>query len=377
MNWYSDENEILLNPRLPAEDLEFLREAAASGLIKRKHRSTVVLASSGSGSSTGARHRKLFFIHKDAFLKSARAVNAFFDLSPSENWAAALPIFHVGGLGIHARAFEAGSRVFTFEGEWNPVKFADWLIKQPVRLLSLVPTQLYDLIQNNVSAPAGLRFVFIGGAALEARLEARAAEMGWNCVSTYGMTETCSMIAIRRATDGEGFRLLPHAEAKVTQDGLLALKATSMATEVLETGAAATAPAAVADADGWYVTQDRAELRDGKIFFLGRAGDQVKISGELVSLTELRRFLEESARAEGAGPSQFALIAVADERRGNDLVLVAETDARIAEAVRSRFDAKVAPYEKIRRVYADTPIPRSELGKPLWGLLNRVIAAKG
>lgn len=375
MNWYSDDCEILLNPRWPAEDLGFLREAATTELVRAGMRSTVVLASSGSGSSTSARHRKLFFIRKEAFLKSARAVNAFFDLGPAENWAAVLPKFHVGGLGIHARAFESGSRVYTFDAAWSPAAFADWLIKQPVRLLSLVPTQLHDLIQNNVSSPAGLRHVFIGGAALEPKLEARAAEMGWNCVSTYGMTETCSMVAVRRSGSDDGFRLLPHAEAKLIE-GLLALKATSMAAEVLETGVGESAAQAVADKDGWYRTQDRAELRDGKIVFLGRAGDQIKISGELVSLTDLRRVLDESALSEGAAPSQFALTAAPDERRGNQLVLVAESGVKLAEAIRSRFDARVAPYEKIHRVLADTPIPRSELGKPLWGVLSRTIAAK-
>lgn len=358
--WHSDDNEILLNTRWPRDEREFLTAAASRELARLELRSQVVLASSGSGGGP----RKLFFLPKRALLASARAVNSFFDLGPAESWARALPTFHVGGLGLEARAFESGARVFVFERPWSAAEFMNWLRATPARVLSLVPTQLYDLVRGNFRAPCGLRWVFIGGAALEPALRARALELGWNCVSTYGMTETCSMVAV--SSDAEDFfRPLSHVEFK-TVGGRLAVRGDSLARRLLVPGSASRE---IVDAEGWYLTQDLAELHERGLRFLGRVGEEIKISGELVSLASLRSLLGEIVEEAGGIPSQFALLALSEPRRGHELVLVSERPEGEAARIRELFDDRVPPYEKIHRVLAGLQIPRTEMGKPLWAEL--------
>ncbi|MCA1732832.1 MAG: AMP-binding protein, partial [Acidobacteria bacterium] len=94
---------LLLNPRLPAPErarLERIRDAIPP------FRAHVWVTSSGSTGSL-----KLVALSKEAILASARAVNRHLDAARSDVWCAPLPEFHVGGIGIHARAFLTGSRV--------------------------------------------------------------------------------------------------------------------------------------------------------------------------------------------------------------------------------------------------------------------------
>ncbi|MGI9239804.1 MAG: AMP-binding protein, partial [Verrucomicrobiales bacterium] len=51
-------------------------------------------------------------IHSRAgLLASARAVNAHLDARTEDVWLCALPVFHVGGFGVYARAYCSGSMV--------------------------------------------------------------------------------------------------------------------------------------------------------------------------------------------------------------------------------------------------------------------------
>src|SRR6266571_4853844 len=77
----------------------------------------VFVATSGT---TGA--MKLVALSKDAVLASARAVNERLEVRPNDVWCRVLPLFHVGGLGIRARAYLSRSRVI--EMEWDPETFA-------------------------------------------------------------------------------------------------------------------------------------------------------------------------------------------------------------------------------------------------------------
>ncbi|MFM8888280.1 MAG: hypothetical protein ACKOKC_17930, partial [Chthoniobacterales bacterium] len=79
--------------------------------------------------------------------------------------------------------------------------------------------------------------------------------------------------------------------------------------------------------DGWFRTSDRVELRDGKLLFLGRADDLIKIRGELVDVAALERELQTRVSC-----GLVRLDAEPDERPGFDLAVVAENLAAEAEA---------------------------------------------
>src|SRR5438045_3187840 len=66
---------------------------------------------------------KIVALSKQAVLASAIAVNERLVATNRDIWCRVLPLFHVGGLGILARAHVSGARVI--EREWDPQSFAE------------------------------------------------------------------------------------------------------------------------------------------------------------------------------------------------------------------------------------------------------------
>ena len=324
IDWLSDETHVLLNPRTPEAE-------------RRRLESFVVplaghlwLATSGT---TGA--LKLTALSKRAMLAAAAAVHRHLDSDASDVWLCVLPTFHVGGLGIYARAFLSGARVVT-EG-WDGVTLA-----------SLVPAQVGDLVRGRTKAPASLRAVVIGGGALPATLYEQARELGWPVLPSYGMTECCSQVATATVESPE-LVLLDHVDARIEPDGRLAIRS-----EALLTGYATEAGFIDPKTDGWFVTEDVASIDGRTLRVEGRRGDFVKIGGESVDLSRLDRILAEIG-------ADAAVVAIPDERLGHVIALaVAAGDA---DAVAEAFNARVFPFERARRVVRVAEIPRTPLGK--------------
>jgi len=324
IDWLSDETHVLLNPRTPEAE-------------RRRLESMVVpltghLWVSTSG-TTGA--LKLTALSKRAMLASAAAVNRHLQSDASDVWLCILPTFHVGGLGIYARAFLSGARVA--RDGWEGVTLA-----------SLVPAQVSDLVHAQIRAPESLRAVLIGGGALSTSLDERARELGWPLLPSYGMTECCSQVATA-TLDSPKLVFLDHVEARIEADGRLALRS-----DALLTGYATDAGFADPKIDGWFLTEDVASI-DGRVLRVeGRRGDFVKIGGESVDLSRLDRILAELG-------ADAAVVAVPDERLGHVIALaVAGGDA---DAITEAFNARVFPFERARRTIRVEAIPRTELGK--------------
>lgn len=374
--WESADSHLLLNPKLSPEDRAAFERLVATRASLRGH---VWIASSGT---TGAAP-KVIGLSKGALLASARGVNEFFSVTAADVWALLLPTWHVGGLGIVARAHVSGSRVETFSGAWNALDAGAWLEKTRATLVSLVPTQLYDLVLMGVRAPSSLRAAILGGAALDADLRARAEALGWPIVATFGMSEGCSMIAASsafakasapKAADSGKMTLLPHWEARVGADDRLELRGPSLFTTWgREVDGVPEWHDRVGD---WWTASDRVRLSGREIEWLGRDDDFVKVKGEGVSLNLLRDELEEFLRAESAGFTSVGIFAVEDARRGFILVAALQASEWFGPigvkggdatadptALLERFNARRLSHERIATSVVRTAWPRTDLGK--------------
>src|SRR5207253_1068669 len=80
-------------------------------------------------------------------------------------------------------------------GEWNPARTVKKWKDRKVTLTSLVPTQVFDLVSANLTAPKNLRAAVIGGGALDPSLYLKARELGWALLPSYGLTECASQVA--------------------------------------------------------------------------------------------------------------------------------------------------------------------------------------
>jgi O-succinylbenzoic acid--CoA ligase len=297
---------------------------------------------------------------KSAFLASAQAVNTHLQSDCKDRWANALPLFHVGGLSIYARAFLSGASVYTFPQKWDPITFHTFLHQHAATLTALVPTQLFDLIQNALPAPKSLRAAIIGGGHLHHSLFQQAQALGWAIAPSYGMTECASQIATALALSSD-LQVLPHIQYQISEDQRLRIKSCALFTGYLECDGK-NFTWSDPKQEGWFTTEDCVQIDNNILQFLGRANDWIKISGENVSLLKLEKSWEELKPSE----IEAVIVAAKDERLGAKIeLLTLPCHASAMEPYIALFNAQVMPYERIRNIRLVDSIPRNALGKVL------------
>lgn len=347
IDFESNETHLLLNPRMPDEERTRL-ERLAREFPLHGH---VWIATSGTSGAL-----KLTALSKEALLTSAAGVNQHLDARSDDAWLCVLPTFHVGGLGIYARAHLAGARVVA--AEWDAVGFAETCAKERIAFSSLVPAQVSDLVRARVMGSPSLRAIVVGGGAFAPELYDEARALGWPVLPSYGMTECSSQVATARG-ESPDLIVLPHVEVRIGEESRIVL-----ASRALLSGYAMYIDDEPAFVDprvgGVFVTEDTGTIEGEVLRVEGRRGAFVKIGGESVDLRRLDAVLERVIHELGGG-FDAAVLPVPDERLGHVIALAhaGGEGVRIAEA----FGARVMPYERIRAVRAVPAIPRTALGK--------------
>ena len=357
----SKENEVLLNPRMTKTDQAKWMHHLAQVPNLESH---VWISTSGSSGAP-----KWAALSKQALLTSAKAVNQHLSITSNDRWLNPLPTFHVGGLGIIVRASLSKSRLFTYHDHWHPATFQNALISTEATLTSLVPTQVYDLVAAKLTAPKTLRGCIVGGGALTPSLQTSAKELGWPLLPSYGLTECCSQVAT--ALEGNSnLKILPHVQCRIGKNCRLSVKSDSLLTLYAvetEAGIEFLDP----KVDGWFETEDKAEIVDDFLHIHGRESHFIKIGGESVNLSRLRALLEEQC-LKLKGKINAALIAVPDERLGHVIHLTLDQESESAELIHA-FNSIIMPYERIRHTHVVTNIPLTGIGKIDYNELQRLV----
>ncbi|AGH94801.1 AMP-binding protein [Pseudobdellovibrio exovorus] len=355
-------NQLLINPRLTEEEKKILLQLQNEFEQQYGSKGFFLVPSSGSSQKKNE-SVKLIALSRQSIVNSAMRFNQYFQTKSDESWGLVLPEFHVAGLGVYARASLVGASVFV--SEWNVQTLKTWVNEKKISYMSMVPTQVYDIVKLNLQCMASIKKVFVGAGALSKELKQQARALEWPIVETYGMTETSSMIAVREQT--ESFAVLPQVEVRVEET--LQIRCNSLLTASIQKIDQEIVVRSY-KADDWLVTEDLVTLTvdasSGPMHLnlLGRRGDYVKILGEGVSLPELRERLEHLTQQLGYAVSSAALLAVEDKRRGHELVLVVDKSLQTQMGqLKALYNDSGRPYEKIERVYCLDQLPRTDLGK--------------
>lgn len=336
----------------------------------------VLFASSGSSGAP-----KWIALSKEALRVSAAAVNRHLAVTRASCWGLALPLHHVGGFGVMARAHEAAcgpARVF--KRRWEAPAFVRWLADQEVSHTSLVPTQVHDVVAAGLRAPATLRAVVVGGGHLDAATGQAARALGWPVLASYGMTEACSQIATQSpAMLADIYQpwplpVLPIWQVTSTPEQTLCLSGPALFSGMLaRAGGRWVFTRRAAD---WYPTRDRVALANGWLTPLGRADTLVKVLGELVDPELIEREL--AALSSGhlvAG--RFVVVAVPDARAQHALVPVfdATVDQALVAAVLAAYAQQAPGLRRLRPAVVLAEFPRGALGKPRRAAIAAVVVA--
>lgn len=357
IDWLSNTSYLLLNPRLSSpvsilwKDISNCSEFPAHFWI----------ATSGSAEA------KLVGLHKKSILSSAQAVNEHLQVTSKDIWMNPLPYFHVGGLGIWARGYLSSSTVHEYLDKWNPHLFHQRISEKKVTLTALVPTQVYDLVLNQLSAPKCLRAVIVGGGALLETLRIKARQLGWPLLPSYGLTECASQVATVNLNSlmvedtNPSLEILGHMNVKIDASGCICMKSPSL----LSAYASLSQDKihfAIPLSNGWFTSQDKGILSGKSLQIIGRQSDFIKIGGESVEFFHLAKIFEK-IKLEMKISFDVVIDALPDARLGHSIHLFS-TDHQIDELCRE-YNDHVMPYERIRKIHYLSSIPRSSLGKLL------------
>jgi O-succinylbenzoic acid--CoA ligase len=276
--------------------------------------------------------------------------NAALGVDGADCWLVCLPLHHVAGLAILARARAGGQRVVVHEGFDLPA-VAGSPKKEGTTLVSLVPTTLGRLL--DAGAPLHeYRRIVVGGAPLPETLRVRAATAGAPVVDAYGLSETGGGFVLDgQPIPGVDVRLGPDDEIRVR--GPVVMRGYRLDPD---------ATRAAFDDDGWFRTGDiGARGVTGGWRVVDRQRDFVITGGVNVSPSTVERVL-----GEHPGVTDVCVAGVPDEEWGERVVayvVAAGTPPPSLEDLRAFARTRLRGPELPRQVVIVEEIPRSPGGK--------------
>jgi O-succinylbenzoic acid--CoA ligase len=317
-------------------------------------------------SGTTARPRAVVLSHGN-LTASADAWAAVLLPRPTDRWLACLPLFHVAGLAIIVRAARWGVPVEIvprFRPDQVARRFA-----AGISHCSIVGSQLGPLIESvGGPPPATLRALLVGGGPLPEALIVRARSAGFPVLTTYGMTETASGIAVGGAdpttrADVVALRPLPGVDVRIMDPdaagvGGILVRGPMVSARYLDDPAST----AVRSRDGWLETGDLGRV-DGRgcLHVLDRRDDLIVSGGENVSPAEV-----EAALLEFPGVRDAAVVGQPDPVWGSVPVaaVVAAVGAALTDADLERHcRERLAGYKVPVRFHRFEELPRNATGK--------------
>lgn len=283
--------------------------------------------------STGA--PKEILLQRADMLRSAMATCDYFNLSSGSTIVSPLSASYIAGKMMIVRAIVADCRLVMEAPSNKPLIdfYGD------IDLLPIVPSQAEWLLTSDLRGNR-LKNVIVGGAPVPPSLECRLASASFNCVATYGMTETCSHIALR--TLGHPFfEAMPGVAFDVDADSCLIIQAEGYSFDRL-------------------ITNDIVEIIDNRRFrWLGRR-DNVIISGGVKLYPEdIERELSVVV------DSPFYLIGRPDDKWGTAMVMYIECDACEidTEKLKSKIKMIVHPHKVPHEIRLREKFERTSSGK--------------
>ena len=285
---------------------------------------------------------KLIKLKKHHMVNSAMATGTYFKMSASSKALLCLPFGTIAAKMMLVRAMILGWHLDTDTPSSSPLKD----VTSSYDFCAMVPLQL----RNSLKHLHKVRTLIVGGARLAFDLVDAVRTLSVSIYETFGMTETCSHIAVKKISDHSGkdsvefddyFETLPGVTISKDQRGCLVINAPQIA-------------------DQQIITNDLVEIStDTNFKWLGRL-DNVVNSGGIKLIPEA---IESKLARELSG--RFIITSVPDDDLGEKLVLVLEGEADLG-VLKDKLTSltNLGNYEMPRGIYTLARFPETHSGKP-------------
>ncbi len=327
---------------------------------------SIVFTSGTTGTPKGAQITFGNLYH--SALASAERLGA----SPDDRWLCPLPFYHVGGLSIIFRSAIYGSSIVLPKAT-STGAIMKALHDSQATIVSLVPTQLYRMLEAGFEPPPSLRLLLLGGAAASPELVQRCIERDLPIALTYGLTECASQVATAtpeqvrakpgsvgkplsdtsvsagttvRIVDDEGYDLPPGEYGEIVVSGDTVMKGYL----------------GQAETGGTFRTGDIGYLdADGDLWIVQRRSDLIVSGGENVYPSEVEAVLRGHPAV-----ADVCVVGVPDAEWGQRVAaMVALRDGEmLSEDDLIAFSReRLAGYKQPRRIVFVDALPQTASGK--------------
>ena len=264
---------------------------------------------------------------KQSMLNSARMTNQFFGLDAASVALLCLPASYIAGKMMLVRAMVSGFNLINVAPSANPFE------KLPISIdfAAITPYQLFHSAES--LRKASVHKIIVGGSPVTSKLEQLSENIPSELYETYGMTETCSHIALRQF-NGKGksdcFIVLEGITIRQDERGCLTIKAPHLLNEEIQ-------------------TNDVVELIGRDSFrWLGRADSAINSGGIKIHPEQVEKKLE------GIIPFGYFISSVPDEVLENKVVLVIESDVYTLQqegVLKSQLENLLDKYELPKQIF--------------------------
>lgn len=305
-----------LSPTLPRDSTNSPKET----LLPISQHATFLFTSGSSGKPKAACHS----LGNHYF--SARQAGPALNLTPDSQWLLSLPLFHVSGISILFRCFLHGAAVVLSPDS------------HPITHLSLVPTQLYRILQSP-PIPT-LRCLLLGGAPIAPELLQAASHLP--IYTTYGMTEMSSMITL--SAHGHAGTPLPESRLRIENNEI------HVSGKTLFQGYWNPETQTLSSPGEWFATKDLGKITpEGNLILLGRKDRQFISGGENIQPEEI-----EQALLAIPGIRAATVVPLCDAEFGERPVAFIDDASKThsLESIRLALAERLAPFKHPIRVHS-------------------------
>lgn len=291
---------------------------------------------------------------------------------PTDRWLTALPLFHVGGQAVLMRSIIYGTAA-VLQDRFDKAAHRARLLQGDITMVSVVAATLLRMMDDEVTFPAALRVVLLGGGPAPAPLLKRCIARGVPVVQTYGLTEANSQVATLRPAEvssrvGSAGQPLMSSTVRIVDErgeycppngvGEIQIKGPTLCAGYWQEKKVRSALAE----DGWFHTGDIGYLdEEGYLYVLDRRKDLIVSGGENVYPAEV-----EAVLLTHPSVAEAAVVGRDDATYGQVPVAVLAVYAPYDEAALLSFcRAQLAGYKVPKQLLVVDRLPRNAAGKLL------------
>lgn len=272
---------------------------------------------------------------------SALATGAYFNLKENSTALLCLSANYIAGKMMLVRALSLGWNIFLKPPSSSPLDDGN-----AYDFAAMVPMQ----VANSLGNLSNIKQLIIGGAPVSENLQKQLLKQQTQCYVTYGMTETCTHIAIKSlgVNVDDAYNVLPKVKVSQDERSCLVISAPNVSNDPI-------------------VTNDVVKLiSDTKFQWLGRYDSIINSGGVKLFPEQIEKKLSRLIT------SRFFVAGIPDTVLGEQLILVVEN------AIEYQFDKKelstiLLKYEQPKKIvflskFKETPtgkVHRSETLKSL------------